>query len=81
MREVAAGHESSAIGLDCVSFVPLKGSQCTYQTLLDSLFDLFDLDFGEAADLEKMLAVLSVDGLVVSSLAIAHWSGLADAGY
>ena len=81
MREVAAGHESSAIGLDCISFVPLKGSQCTYQTLLDSLFDLFDLDFGEAADLEKMLAVLSVDGLVVSSLAIAHWSGLADAGY
>jgi hypothetical protein len=81
MREIAAGHESSAIGLDCVSFVPLKDSQCTYQTLLDSLFDLFDLDLGEAADLEEMLAVLSVNGLVVDPLAIVHWPGLAEAGY
>jgi len=29
-----------------------------YQTFLDSFFDFLDLDFGEAANLEQVLAVL-----------------------
>jgi hypothetical protein len=82
MCEVAAGHEPGAIRLHCV-LASLAGRQlgCTYQTLLDSLLDLLDLDLGEAADLEKMLAVLSVNSLVINPLAIAHWSGPAEAGY
>lgn len=34
-----------------------------YQTLLDSFFDLLDLHFGEAANLEQVLAVLCVYSL------------------
>jgi hypothetical protein len=37
-----------------------RSDRCSYQTLLDSFFDLLDLDFGEAADLEQVLAVLCV---------------------
>lgn len=37
--------------------------RCTYQTLLDSLLDFLDLDFGEAANLEQVLAVLCVYSL------------------
>lgn len=35
-----------------------------YQTLLDGFFDFLDLDFGEAANLEQVLAVLRVDSLL-----------------
>ena len=56
MCEVATGHESGTIG----------------QALLHRLLDFLDLDFGEAANLEKMLAVLSVNSLIVDPLAIAH---------
>lgn len=34
-----------------------------YQTLLDSFFDFLDLDFGEATNLEQVLAVLRVYSL------------------
>ena len=40
-----------------------RSDQCAYQTLLDSFFDFLDLDFGEAADLEQVLAVLGVYSL------------------
>ena len=63
MCEVATGHESGTIG----------------QALLHRLLDFLDLDLGEAANLEQVLAVLGVNGLVINPLAIAHW--LAEAGY
>ena len=40
-----------------------RNERCTYQTLLDRFFDFLDLDFGEAANLEQVLAVLCVDSL------------------
>lgn len=41
----------------------IRSDRCAYQTLLDSFFDLLDLDFGEAANLEQVLAVLCVNSL------------------
>lgn len=40
-----------------------KSDRCAYQTLLHSFFDLLDLDFGEAANLEQVLAVLCMYSL------------------
>lgn len=40
-----------------------RDDQCTYQTLLGSFFDFLNLDFGEAANLEQVLAVLCVYSL------------------
>lgn len=56
----------------CCSIQRRWGLSNPYQALLDSLLDLFDLDFGEAANLEKMLAVLSVNSLLTGPLALAH---------
>jgi hypothetical protein len=44
---------------------PIAGSgRLAYQTLLDSFLDFLDLDFGEAANLEQVLAVLRMNSLL-----------------
>lgn len=40
-----------------------RSGKCAYQTLFDSFLDFLDLDFGEAANLEQVLAVLCVNSL------------------
>jgi hypothetical protein len=42
----------------------IRSDWSTYQTLLDGFFDFLDLDFREAANLEKVLAMLSVYSLM-----------------
>jgi len=66
-------------GLEALrQFLPFERHDqgCPHQTLLDSLFDLLDFDFREAADLEKMLAVLGVDCLLTDPLTMAYWFGV-----
>lgn len=40
-----------------------RNERCTHQTLLHRFFDLLNFDFGEAANLEQVLAVLCMDSL------------------
>jgi hypothetical protein len=40
-----------------------RSERYAYQTFLDGFFHLLDLDFGEAANLEQVLAVLCVYSL------------------
>jgi hypothetical protein len=49
--------------MDVSITMTIRSDRCTYQTLLDSLLDFLDLDFGEAANLEQVLAVLCVYSL------------------